>query len=367
MLKDGSASSNPIVDIISEPKDKEKRPRCRYKKRKKNTTLIDCDQCSRKWLMFFSKWTYIGIIFILVALLGKQALVNKTVVQSIFLYNLLEIMLNLFSTIGIALLIGAIFDFSKNSNSFMKFISNILSEVVISKTFLQQLNNVDKRKALELILQPTGDQISQHTSINAYFQKRISESMSIFNTNFKTNLVLSLEARKNNGKVEIRGTLSNRIYKIENKYKPILTIFERSNSSLSNTRIITPDGVSYIDQNMISIKEEDEAGIKYKHFSFDIPEAYYKYPYLTIQKDVFEEGYDHWTNFHWTSLTPCDGIDFTLVCCNDLEIKEHVVFDRKDSYVVTKSADSKRISIISTSWLNAFTGFTMTIGEVVPN
>ena len=96
---------------------------------------------------------------------------------------------------------------------------------------------------------------------------------------------------------------------------------------------------------------------------FDIPAELNEYPYLTIESDIYEKGYDHWTNFHWTSLTPYDGFTFSLKCRDNLVIREHVVFDEKDPYHVQISEDKKTISILSTAWLNAYTGFTLTIGE----
>lgn len=56
-----------------------------------------------------------------------------------------------------------------------------------------------------------------------------------------------------------------------------------------------------------------------------------------IKKIAIEKGYDHWTNFHWNTLTPTDGITFTLKCYNGLHIQEYFIFDSEELYDVTNN------------------------------
>lgn len=253
--------------------------------------------------------------------------------------------------------------FQKNSKDFTEFVSNLLSDIVVSKTFLKRLSNNDKEDALNLILQPSEYQIEQYSNINEYFKKQITKSIQMFDTNFKSNLVLNLEVLKENGVVVTKGKVSYRIYKIMNKFQPILVTFERQDSRVLGRRIIFPGGTREIEVNEDSATVSNEAGIDYKKYIFDIPTELHDYPYLTIESDIYEKGYDHWTNFHWTALTPYDGFTFSLKCRENLIIKDFVVFDEKDPYHVKISDDKKSMDILSTAWLNAYTGFSMTIGE----
>ena len=100
-----------------------------------------------------------------------------------------------------------------------------------------------------------------------------------------------------------------------------------------------------------------------KTYSYEIPDDLSKYSYLTIKKEAVEKGYDHWTNFHWNTLTPTDGITFRLKCYDDLHIQEYFIFDSEDSYNVTESDDKTSIDIVSTLWLDKYSGFVFTISD----
>ena len=305
-----------------------------------------------KWFLFFNKYSFLGIILILIS-----AILHLSWDE--YWTNLIS---EILSTIGIALMIGAIFDFSKNSQAFTEFISNILKDIIVSKAFLKELEETSKKEALELILKPSDNQLEQCSNINDYFKKRISESLEMFHTNFKTDLSLVSQVRKESGKVCTDSVLTYRIYKIENEYEPIITTFERESSNIGTTKILYPGGHRIITEEDIRTKGEtiDSRLIFYK---FEIPEDLYKYPYLTIQKEVKEIGYDHWTNVNWTTLTPTDGIKFQLICHDDLTIKEHLIFDDNDLYDIHENKNHKEMSIISSSWLNKSTGFCITVSD----
>lgn len=307
----------------------------------------------RRWYHFFNKWTWYGLILVLVSIIFSICFDNIIIVV---FYELLQ-------TVGIALIVGAVFDFSKNTHEFTEYISSLLSDIVVSKSFLKRLSTNDKEEALNLILQPSDNQIEQYSNINEYFKKQISRSIQMFDTNFKSNLVMNIDVLKENGIVVSKGKISYRIYKVRNKFEPIKVTFEREDSEVIGRRIIYPGGIEEITDEKCDIKNKLEAGINYKQYIFEIPDHLNDFPYLTIESDIYEKGFDHWTNFHWTSLTPYDGFTFTLKCQDGLVIHEYVVFDEKDPYYVKFPSDKKSITILSTAWLNAHTGFSLTIGE----
>lgn len=306
----------------------------------------------QKWYRFFNKWTWFGIIIVLISIILNLKWNNTGI----------DILSSLLKTIGITLIIGAIFDFSKNSSDFTEFVSSLLSDIIISKSFLKRLSDNDKEEALKLILQPSENQLEQYSNINEYFKKQIDRSTKMFNTNFKSNVVINVDVKKENGKVVSKIKISYRIYKVCDSFEPIKVKFERQNSRITGRRIIYPGGSSEIKEESTS-QNVEEAGVEYIQYEFEIPEELNKYSYLTIESDIEEDGYDHWTNFHWTSLTPYDGLTFQLKCDKGLVIQEYVVFDEKSPYFVSVSENKTMVSIISTEWLNAYTGFSLTIGE----
>lgn len=309
-----------------------------------------------KWFHFFSIYSVIGIILILISIIVD--LLNEE-------YIILDILIKFLDTIGIALLIGSIFDFSKNSQSFLDFVSSLLYEIVVSKEFLKKLGRDDKKQALELILRPSSEQLEKCVNIDDYFKKGIDSSMEMFESDFKTNLVIHAQAKMENGKVVISGVMTNRVYKLKDKFSPIYTTFERDGCSIVKTTIIHPDGEE--NETLVESKlKDDEIGPKEQiavKYELKIPPELQQYSYLTIRREFMEYGFNHWTNFHWTSLTPCDGIVFHLKCDDELIVKDCLIFDDKKLYDVTLSEDKTDINIISINWLNRFTGFTLTISD----
>lgn len=303
---------------------------------------------------FFNKFFVIGFITILISIIIDLS-INDCIIKMIIV--------NLSNTIGIALLIGSIFDFSKNSNDFMDFVSSILKDIIVSKNFLKGLEDKEKKKALEMVLTPSGNQLEQCSDIQMYFQRKIDETMEIFHTNFKTNLVVNAEIRKLDGIVQTFITLIYRVYKIEDKYFPLITTFEKEDCNVEKSYIISPEGVKEINEKDVTSTDEDISPINVKTYSYEIPEELYKYPYLTIKKTVIEKGYNHWTNFHWNTLTPTDGITFTLKCYDELHIKEYFIFDSEEFYNVTEADDKTSIDIISTLWLDKHSGFVFTVSD----
>ena len=313
--------------------------------------------------LFLNRFTYIGCILILFSIIIN---LNRSFLSTYISNFFISLVCDVLSTVGIALFIGAIFDLAKNSEEFIESISRILSNIVVSKSFLNTLSENDKRQALELILQPSGDQLQQYSNINHYFQKKIDESVAMFDTNFKSHLSLSVTVFKEDSRVKARSKLQYRIYKIKNEYQPIQTWFEQEGSVFLSTRIICNSKTFEIkpeDLKTVDSDGENLTMIPYEKTYFEIPKEYQDAPYVTVQYDVVEPGFDHWINYIWTSLTPYDGLNFSLTCEGNLVIKQHYLFDNGQGYTVDLDDRKKSISILSTEWLNSFTGISIIVAE----
>lgn len=189
--------------------------------------------------------------------------------------------------------------------------------------------------------------------------------MELYNKPFKTDLVITLEILKENGRLISKGDMSHRIYKVNGEYQPIITTFEKENCQISDSFIILPDGRKVELKSVKSTKNKDEIdenGIAIKYIT-TIPDEYFSYPYLTLYRIIEEEGNDHWTNFHWTSLTLCDGIKFKVFCRDNITIKDYLIFDDKKHYDVIINEKHNILTIISTNWLDNYTGFTITASD----
>lgn len=312
---------------------------------------------------FFTKWFYVGLGLILISIINTLTFDNFLLkYNSNSLEILFEIISGLFSTIGIALLVGCIFDFSKNSEAFLTFISKILKDIIVSKTFLSSLTSNDKREALKLILQPSCKQIEQYSNINEYFKKKIDDSMKMFDTNFKTNLILNIEARKDeNGKVYCESLLTYVVYKIGDNFEPIKISYEKSNSKTLEAKLIYEDGEMKLPPGDSQL--EKKGGITQDSYTFEIPDSLKHYDKLTVRRRMYEPGNDHWINYIWQSLTPYEGIACHLKCFDNLTVKDFMIYDNKAYYQTDKSEDGTTLNITSSQWLEPDTGFFITISD----
>lgn len=317
------------------------------------------------WFNFFTKWFFIGIILVLISICISMYIDNIEYGSYLYPFRpIFTIISGILSTLGIALFVGCIFDFSKNSEAFVAFVSNILSDIVVSKKFLSTLSVKDKEQALNLILKPMDSQVEQYANINDFFKKRINEVMTMFDANFKSNVILNIEAHKDYEKdiVFCKTTLTYTIYKLNNKFQPVRIMLEKDNSELFDLVVITPIGEKKIDVG--DPKSQSIGGITYSIYSLNIPEEYEKYDHLKIQRTVKEPGKDHWIHYIWQSLTPYEGVTCNVKCYDNLIIKDFMIFDNKAYYYTKKSNDDKQLDIASSQWLDSDTGFSFVIGEV---
>ncbi len=335
--------------------------RARYKQDKKSA--INRHPLFR-WRNFFTKWFLIGLILILISIiltLLQDSFIDKTMKAA---RAVIDISSGILSTVGIALLVGCIFDFSKNSEAFLEFVSNILTDIILSKTFLTSLTTNDKKGALKLILQPSFKQIEQYSNINEYFKKKIDDSMKMFDTNFKTNLILNIEARKDKkGLVYCNSVLTYVVYKLGDRFEPIKVSYEKDGSRTDEVKLIYDNGEITIKPTDEKPTPEIQGGITQQTFTFEIPDKLKHYDKLTLRRKMYEPGNDHWINYIWQSLTPYEGIVCRLKCFDGLTVKDFMIYDNKAYYQTEISVDRTTLDIVSSQWLEPDTGFFITISD----
>ncbi len=327
---------------------------------KKEQDQISNKHLHLRWYNFFTKWFFIGLFLVFAGLC--ISLLAQNVIE--LLKPCLDVLAGLFSSVGVALFVGCIFDFSKNSEEFVAFISKLLSDIIVSKTFLSSLGAADKREAMKLILQPSNRQVEQYSNINEFFKKKIEDNMKMFDTNFKTNLIINVEAKRDsNNVVYCESSLSYHVYKVREEFEPIKLVLEKHKSEVPEVIIISDEGETIIDKKNIKIESENTGGIEQTVCTFNIPEKLQKKDHLMMKYKVYEPGHDHWINYCWTSLTPHEGVMCHVKCFDDLIIKDYMIFDNKSYYHVDIAKDRGNIEITSSQWLESDVGFFITIAE----
>ena len=79
------------------------------------------------------------------------------------------VILKLFENAGIAIVIATIFTFVIGTTEFIEFINKKLENIIVSNSFLANISPEHKKKAIQLIIQPTENEIDKYPNIVDYY------------------------------------------------------------------------------------------------------------------------------------------------------------------------------------------------------
>lgn len=278
------------------------------------------------------------------------------------------------STVGLALLLGNLTKLfnkkdeqekdNKRKQEINDIVNNIdknISQLIISKDFLRSLSDTEKRNVIATLLTPENSSLNEHSNIKQYLDAKSNNYLNFFNINFRSNFTVNIKVNKdkNKNKYVSKYEISYRIYKIDDKYQPVSIVFDKETD---NIKTIIKD--NHGNKLKTLKKPKDDYGNKGDNkYIFTIPEEYYIYPFLTIEREVKEWGHTHWITLYWNSLTPIDGIIYT-VTCNSGIIKEHRIFDNENYYNAPKIDENRKtLTIKSSQWLDPYTGISVVIAD----
>lgn len=323
-----------------------------------------------KWLgtfnRFFSKYFIIGFIFIILAFLIQWELIPELTKHPklTYLANLGQWVIQ---TVGIALLVGSIFTFSMETNSFLKYVKEHLIKIIISKDFLRNLSDENKKEAMRLILRPTQDQEKTYSSVNSYFTEYAERSLNICKTNFKSSLTLVIDAFVDPSlqKIAMEHRISYRVHKGSSKYEPLVTGFEDEDSKIISTDIMVSGEpvVKVTEEDHEKTKQVEESGFEWYLFKYNIPEAFQTAEHISLNSTLIEYGEDHWQLFFYKTIVPSDGINVSLKCKDGLKVKDYMVFDIDKNYSITKHSNDSGIDIYCNQWLEPGAGFAILVAK----
>lgn len=239
----------------------------------------------------FSNILLWGIIFVLCAIIITVIFVPKE--KNSFWSTTLQILGTGLSTVGTGFIVGYAIDVKKSTDEYTKEISNQLQEVIVDKSFVRTLNDDEKLSICEKLIVP--NDTPRHTDIDEYMKSKSRKFLDFFDINFRTNFAVTVEVSYDEKleKYKSKYSFSYHIYKINNEYKPIDIKFEKE-SELNYTII-----KSNSNKKLKTIKATDCKPEKYidtierESFSYKIPQEYYKYPFLIIERNVVEYGHKH--------------------------------------------------------------------------
>jgi len=297
---------------------------------------------------FFTKWFYISIIFLLIGL----ALLGIHIKDSTALTYIINLVANLFQSVGLAILVANIFSFTIGTEEFLKYIRERLMKIVVSKDFVTTLSPIEQQKLLHLSLKPSKDMSELYSGINDYFNSYIEQSMKLFDTSYRGHLSINAIASYNSEKkcIQIEMDMDYVIYKVSDKFEPIQMLFEDEKSEHISTTIKAHQMEKEIltQDNIEDITKINDPSLK-KGYLAKIPDKFNSKQHININRKVIEYGDDHWQAFSYKSIKPYDGMIINLRCENGIIVRNYNTYGKEADFTIEKN--SKTIKIQYHDWL----------------
>lgn len=312
---------------------------------------------------FFTIYFMIGVFLIFLCVIYNEGL-KLFLVNYPFWQKLLNLFFSMISIIGSTLIIASVFTFSIESKKFIDYIKEQLENVIIKKEFLDKLNNVDKREALRRILSPDTTQYHLVSNIKNYFEEIITKAMTLFEYNFKSNLIININAVKINNKICLQETMYYRLYKGKNGFGPIKFGFVENETELISIKYTLSNGIcKQLNKDDYLISPQVESGFTWNLYSYNIPTDVESEFVDTIINYIEYSKNDHWQLFDYKAITPSEGLHIIINCSEDLIIKAHMVYDDSKNYVCDILNNKKSMDLSTSQWISPGNGVYVLIAE----
>lgn len=312
---------------------------------------------------FFINYLWLGVVLILTA-----AIIDVHIPKKEFY---ITVGVNLLSSIGIAILVAAIFTFASGTSEFIGKIKTLLQDIVVSRDFLSNIDTNSKREAIYSLIKPSTEEKLIYSNIEDYLNTYIKQTMEVTNKCVRSNYIVNARAfiDKTKNKVFVHSSITYRLYPTKDGYSDIKVGFlsEEKESTCKSITINTPHG------ERVVIKEEElkfeektiDAG-KAKMATVDLSEHDKNCNHLDISLELLEAGEDHWQMLSFCALMPTDGFKHTLRCEDGLVVNAFQTFIHGAKYHTDKHSNSE-IQFSCHEWINEGTGISILISAGHPS
>lgn len=301
---------------------------------------------------FFSNYFWLGLVITLVAVVLDHSWSSTDIIKSVII--------DLLKTVGISVMIAAIFSFASGTNEFINNIRKLLEKIVLQRDFLGNIDSISKRTALESLLQPSDDEKKIYSKIHEYYTQFIDEALSIGEKSIREGYVVNCFARYDPKlrRIAVESTYSYSLYRTKDGFKRISLGFEEGeeNSTFDKLCIRDSNGKSLLEESNIPLNNYDTNGVKFRRVDKDVPQSANDETRLKIDQTVTEVGSDHWCLLTFNNLQPTNNFQLFLHCDVNVEIKKYSVFFVDAEYMVDLSTNRKKIHISTNQWINQGTG-----------
>jgi len=310
------------------------------------------------WMrFFFSNYLWLGIVLVLFSIV----LEGQFKITDLWFTSLT----GLIQSIGIAIVIAAIFTFAAGTSEFVNKIRELLQDIVVSRNFLGNIDAESKREALSSLIKPSSEEKLIYSNIEDYLNTYIRQTMDVTDKCVRSNYAVNVRAymNKSRDKVICESKITYRLYPTKKGYSDIKVGFYETEIDSSCDLIIinTPHGERKVITELKYESVEIDAG-KARLSTVDLSTYQKNCSHLDIEINMMEPGFDHWKMLSFSALQPTDGFRHYVRCEDGLEVKDfHTFVFGAQVYVDINGKDELTISC--NEWVNEGTGLSILISK----
>jgi len=311
---------------------------------------------------FFLNYIWIGIVLVCLAIILDLQYPSQP-----SRHIALSILIILIQTIGIAIIVAAVFTFASNTSLFMLKIRNLLQDIVVSRDFLANIDVKSKKEALKALIKPsTGEK--EIYNLEDYYNTCVDKTLDITQKSVRSNYSITCVVRYNIdiNRVVTRDTGIYRMYPTIEGYKDIevsLYDYREEFPPVCEKLVVSAPNGKRITFEPLPLEEKIISGEKLLFGKVDLSDIGRDMSHLDVETTWIATEHDHWATIGFQALHPTDGFRYLLKCEDDIKIRSVNVFTFGVDYLVENSGNELIVS--STQWLNEGAGLSVVVSREI--
>ena len=305
----------------------------------------------------FINFFWIGLVLIICSLfITKEMQANSVLLDS--LYTILN-------NFGIALLTSFFFSYVISTGDFLKFITNLLKKVVLERRFLSELSREEKINVVREVIRESEEQ-KIYTNLDSYYDFFIQNTLNVSSKNVRSDYTygVNISYDEEHAKLLAHQVVTYRLFPSNNGYEPIQVGFRKDSlSSCTSVKVSKQNGERKEYKDIPSI-EKNFSGQTIVWYQIDLKEFDNSDPYLKVELEITEVGFDHWIPIQFQALQPTDGVKFWIDIPEGFSAKHVETFGQGVKFHIDQpSRANKLLTISCNQWLNEGAGIFVVVSK----
>lgn len=308
----------------------------------------------------FLNFFWLGTLILVCSLFINKEMQTNSVLWS-SLYNLLN-------SVGVALLVAFFFSYVIGTNDFLKFIINLLKKVVVERRFLSDLSRDEKINVVREVIKDSEEEKKVYTNIDSYYDFFIHSTLNVSSKNVRSDYTYGVRIVYDEGlsKLMAHQIVTYRLFPSNNGYEPIKVGYHESqHNDCPSVKVFGQNGDrKVIKKENMNFTPVEIGGQKIEMGQVVLKEYDDTDPYLKVEIEIVEEGFDHWIPIQFQALQPTDGLKFWIEIPEGYSAKRTETFGQGVKFHIDLPSDGNKIlSISCNQWLNEGAGLFVVVAK----